>query len=50
MPDYRRSFVPGGTFFFTANLLERYPNDLLTQHKRKRWCQPEKPGSERVFR
>ncbi len=32
MPDYRRSFIPGGTYFFTANLLERYPNDLLTQH------------------
>jgi putative transposase len=32
MPDYRRSYVPGGSFFFTVNLLERYPNDLLTKH------------------
>ena len=32
MPDYRRNFVPGGTFFFTVNLLERYPNDLLVRH------------------
>ena len=32
MPNYRRNFVPGGTFFFTVNLLERYPNDLLTRH------------------
>jgi putative transposase len=32
MPDYRRNYVPGGSFFFTVNLLERYPNDLLTRH------------------
>ena len=32
MPDYRRARVPGGTFFFTVNLLERYPNDLLVRH------------------
>ena len=32
MPNYRRNFVPGGTFFFTVNLLERYPNDLLIRH------------------
>jgi len=32
MPDYRRNFVPGGSYFFTVNLLERYPNDLLTRH------------------
>ena len=28
---YRRSFVPGGTFFFTANLADR-SSHLLTQH------------------
>jgi putative transposase len=32
MPDYRRYRVPGGTYFFTVNLLERYPNDLLLGH------------------
>ena len=29
MPNYRRAFVPGGTWFFTVNLLERHNNDLL---------------------
>jgi putative transposase len=28
MPNYRRNFVPGGTFFFTVALLER-KRDLL---------------------
>lgn len=32
MPDYRRYRIPGGSCFFTVNLLERYPNDLLTRH------------------
>lgn len=32
MLDYRRNFVPGGSLFFTVNLLERNPNDLLTRH------------------
>jgi putative transposase len=31
MPQYIRSFVPGGTFFFTVNLLERR-RQLLTEH------------------
>lgn len=31
MPDYRRNRVPGGTYFFTVNLLER-KSDLLIQH------------------
>lgn len=31
MPNYRRYFVPGGTFFFTVNLLER-DRDLLVRH------------------
>jgi len=31
MPDYRRYRVPGGTYFFTVNLLER-KQDLLVRH------------------
>ena len=47
MPDYRRYRIPGGTYFFTVNLLQRHPNDLLIRHidvlrqavkeTRKRW-------------
>ena len=32
MPDYRRAWHPGGTYFFTVNLLRRQGNDLLTRH------------------
>jgi putative transposase len=32
MPNYRRCRTDGGTYFFTVNLLERYPNDLLVRH------------------
>ena len=32
MPNYRRYRIPGGCYFFTVNLLERYPNDLLVRH------------------
>jgi putative transposase len=32
MPDYRRAWCPGGTWFFTVTLLERGDNDLLTRH------------------
>ncbi len=32
MPDYRRAWQPGGTYFFTVNLLQRRNNDLLTRH------------------
>jgi putative transposase len=32
MPDYRRAWHPGGTYFFTVNLLQRQDNDLLTRH------------------
>jgi len=32
MPDYRRAWHPGGTYFFTINLLQRHGNDLLTRH------------------
>ncbi len=31
MPDYRRNRVPGGTYFFTVNLLDR-KSDLLVTH------------------
>ena len=31
MVHYRRSLVPGGTFFFTVNLLDRRSDLLLTQ-------------------
>lgn len=31
MPDYRRNRVPGGTYFFTVNLLDRRA-DLLVAH------------------
>ena len=30
MPDYRRNRVPGGTYFFTVNLLERSSSLLVT--------------------
>ena len=32
MPDYRRYRLPSGAYFFTVNLLQRYPNDLLVSH------------------
>ena len=32
MPDYRRVWVPGGTYFFTVNLLERRHGRLLVEH------------------
>jgi putative transposase len=32
MPNYRRAWHPGGTYFFTVNLLERHNNDLLIRH------------------
>jgi putative transposase len=31
MPNYRRAFEPGATWFFTVNLLQRRGNDLLTR-------------------
>ncbi len=31
MPDYRRNRVPGGTFFFTVNLLDRGSDLLVTR-------------------
>ncbi len=32
MPDYRRTWHPGGTYFFTVNTLRRHACTLLTQH------------------
>ena len=32
MPDYRRAWHLGGTYFFTLNLLQRAGNDLLVQN------------------
>jgi putative transposase len=32
MPNYRRAWHPGGTYFFTVNLLQRHSNDLLVRH------------------
>ena len=32
MPNYRRAWRLGGTWFFTVNLLERHGNDLLIRH------------------
>ena len=32
MPDYRRAWCQGGTYFFTVNLLKRRNNNLLTKH------------------
>ncbi len=31
MPNYRRAFREGGTYFFTVNLLKRQRNDLLVR-------------------
>jgi len=31
MPDYRRNHIPGGTYFFTVNLLQRN-SQLLVEH------------------
>ena len=32
MPRYRRNWVPGGTYFFTVNLLQRRDSRLLVEH------------------
>jgi putative transposase len=31
MPNYRRAFIPGGTWFFAVNLLQRHGNKLLVR-------------------
>ena len=32
MPNYRRTLLEGGIYFFTVNLLQRKDNDLLVRH------------------
>ncbi len=32
MPNYKRVWCPGGTYFFTVNLMNRQDNDLLIRH------------------
>jgi putative transposase len=32
MANYRRAWHPGGTYFFTVNLLQRQGNNLLVRH------------------
>jgi len=32
MPDYRRAWHPGGTYYFTVNLLQRHDNNLLIRY------------------
>ncbi len=32
MPNYRRLFHPGGTYFFTINTLQRRGNEILTEN------------------
>jgi putative transposase len=32
MSNYRRAFIPGGTWFYRFNLLERHQNDLLVRN------------------
>ena len=32
MSNYRRAWCPGGTYFFTVNLLQRSDSDLLVRH------------------
>ena len=32
MPNYRRAYCPGGTWFFTVNLWQRKNNNLLVRH------------------
>ena len=45
MPDYRRYRIPGCTYFFTVNLLERYPNGLLMSFGK----QAKKPANAGLF-
>lgn len=47
MPRYRREYVPGGTFFFTVNLLEprrrllvEYVDDLRVSFRSARLARP----------
>lgn len=49
MPNYRRYRIAGGTYFFTVNLLERYPNDLLVRHRALLRCAVMKVQEMRPF-
>jgi hypothetical protein len=40
MPDYRRNRVPGGTYFFTANLLNRASDLLVARIDLGAWHTP----------
>ena len=31
MTEYRRAYIPGGSWFFTVNLAERKSNQLLVE-------------------
>ena len=48
MPNYRRYRVPGGTYFFTINLLDRQA-DLLTRHIDVRRDAVRRTRAERPF-
>lgn len=54
MPNYRRNFVPGGTFFFTVTLLERKRDLLVAQIDLLRdavqRAEPALPGQYREIR
>ncbi len=48
MPDYRRHRVPGGTYFFTINLLERR-SDFLVRHVDALRAAVKRTGEDRPF-
>ena len=50
MPDFRRVFVPGGSYFFTVNLLERRGNRLLVDNMDALREAVRKTKQERPFR
>jgi putative transposase len=50
MSQYRRVYVPGGSYFFTINLLERRENRLLVTHIDALREAVRKTKSERPFR
>jgi hypothetical protein len=45
MPNYRRAFVPGGCWFFTANLLDRNSRLLINEIEALRDAEDER-GSD----
>ncbi|TAG44803.1 MAG: transposase [Betaproteobacteria bacterium] len=50
MSQYRRVYVPGGSYFFTINLLERRNNHLLVTHIDALRNAVRKTKTERPFR